>query len=66
MITIIFGKPGAGKTAYLVSQMLRYPSNTQYYDLTKKHPGLLSWVLRSLTARFSKELHFSTFATPLG
>ena len=29
MITIIFGKPGAGKTAYLVSQMLRFLGNSR-------------------------------------
>ena len=34
MITIIFGKPGAGKTAYLVSQMLRYLGNSrEAYEL---------------------------------
>ena len=34
MITIIFGKPGAGKTAYLVSQMLRFLGNSrEAYEL---------------------------------
>lgn len=34
MITIIFGKPGAGKTAYLVSQMLRFLGNSrETYEL---------------------------------
>ena len=58
MITIIFGKPGAGKTAYLVSQMLRFLGNSrEAYELL--------WSCRDrVQALMSQGLRYTLPTTP--
>ncbi len=57
MITIIFGKPGAGKTAYLVSQMLRYLGNSrEAYELL--------WSCRDRVLALDERLGYTLPTTP--